>query len=173
MALSYYGMGAHHLTASETWFDFPVPPVSIDRDLLAKVLVTRTRQLTEAAGTELKTERRALWLGGAPSFRTMSEYDGREASVEFVLHQQQGDITFPVPGRWAPWLMDLLTRAQPSVEGPITVPAADPMLWEIAGTPVWWGLRHYGLILTDAAVVPKTEAAPIPKHDPVFAIVAR
>jgi hypothetical protein len=183
MALGYYGMGTQHLTASETWFDFPVPPVSIDRDLLTKVLLARTRQLVEAAGSELKTERRALWLGGAPTFRSiepaapvtagLSEVDGREATVEFVLHQPEGDVTVPVPSRWAPWLVDLLTRAQPSKQGPVTVPVTDPVLWEIAGTSVWWGLRHYGLILTDAAAPARAEAAPVPKHDPAFAIAAR
>jgi radical SAM superfamily enzyme YgiQ (UPF0313 family) len=171
MALSYYGMGAQHLTASESWFDFPVPPVSIDRDLLTKVLQTRTRQLMEAGSTELKTERRALWLGGAPSFRSKFDSDG--PNVEFVLHQPQGDVTFPVPSHWAPWLMDFLTRAQPSAKGPITVPATDPLLWEIAGTAVWWGLRHYGLILTDASLAASADPAPVPKRDPVFAIVAR
>lgn len=37
-ALSYFVVGQYYDVPSEQWFDFPVPPVSIDRDLIAKVL---------------------------------------------------------------------------------------------------------------------------------------
>jgi hypothetical protein len=37
-ALSYYSMGSGADIPSERWFDFPVPEVRIDRQLIAKIL---------------------------------------------------------------------------------------------------------------------------------------
>lgn len=37
-ALSYFVVGQYYDVLSEQWFDFPVPTVSIDRELVAKVL---------------------------------------------------------------------------------------------------------------------------------------
>ena len=172
-ALGCLGLGSHHLTPSETWFEFPVPPVSIDRELLAKALQTRIKNLLEAAGAELKTERRALWLGGPPSIRHVPQTEGREPHVELVLRQPQGDAVIPIYTRWSKWIVDLLTRAHPLKQGPVTLSFADPILWEVAGTAVWWALRHYGLILTDAPEAVREQPAAAPKHDAVFAIVAR
>jgi hypothetical protein len=176
MSLLYYGLGMHHLTPTESWFDFPVPEVSIDRELLGKVLQARTRMLVEAAASELRTEKRALWLGGPPALRPLPYNELVEPQAELILRQPQGDVTLPMPSRWALWLADLLTRARPAEQGPVPLPPMDSILWEIAGSSTWWALRHHGLILTDAPTAPpppKTPALPQQKHDPVFAIVAR
>jgi hypothetical protein len=178
LSLSYYGAGAHHLTPVESWFDFPVPEVSIDRDLIGQALLTRTRMLMEAAATELRTQRRAVWLGDQPSIRALSCNEAGEACAELVLRHPQGDAVLAMPARWALWLMDLLGRARPAM-GPVALSSTDPTLWEIAGTPTWWALRHHGLILTDAPAAAPEPAARTPaperehQHDPVFAIVAR
>jgi hypothetical protein len=174
-ALAAYSVGAYQLAPTEGWFDFPVPEVSIDRDLMTKVLQARTRMLMESAATELRTERRALWLGGPVSIRPLPYVEARESQAELVLRQPQGDITLPMPARWALWLADVLTRAQPASQGPVPLPPMDSTLWEIAGTPAWWALRHHGLILTEATGATPEPAAPVHerKHDPAFAIVAR
>jgi hypothetical protein len=73
--------------------------------------------------------------------------------------------------------MDLLTRAQPTAQGPVALPSMDGTLWEIAISPVWWALRSCGLVLTDApgaaAEIPAAEPKAGHQHDPVFSIVAR
>lgn len=181
LALSFYGVGTHHLTPVETWFDFPVPEVSIDRDLIDKVLKARLRMLWETAGSELKGERRVLWLGGPAAIRPPANNEDQQYYAELLLHQPQGDVVIAVPPRWGLWIRDLLNRAMPSAQGPVPLAPQDPTLWEVAGTPTWWALRHHGLILTDAAGVPGEQTSPVEKkepaaerkHDPVFAIVAR
>jgi radical SAM superfamily enzyme YgiQ (UPF0313 family) len=49
-ALSYFVVGQYYDVPSEQWFDFPVPPVSIDRDLIAKVLAAGVEEHALAIG---------------------------------------------------------------------------------------------------------------------------
>src|SRR5207248_2910885 len=59
-ALKFYSLGFHHDTPVEGWFDFPVPEVSIDRQLVGRVLAERTSSLM----VDSLRDRRAVWLGG-------------------------------------------------------------------------------------------------------------
>jgi hypothetical protein len=172
-ALSFFGQGQHHLTPVEGWFSFPVPPVSIDRDLIFKVMEARRRAMGEPALTELRSDKRLLWLGGPFSVQAMYTEEGKEPLIQLILHQRAGDVRLPIPVRWSWWIGNILTRARPTVEGALPIKGMEGLLWEITGSEVWKVLREQGLIITEGGGTSAVDTgAPQIAAAPEFAILA-
>jgi len=170
-ALAFFGLGLNQRTPVEGWFAFPVPPVSIDRDLIAKVLLARQAE-SESAISELRPEKRLLWLGGPFSVQPMYAEPGKEQHIDLILHQRAGDVRLPIPLRWSWWVGNILTRARPTMEGALPIKGLESMLWEIAGSEVWRVLRQQGLIITDGGPTASEAKPPQLKASTDFAILA-
>jgi hypothetical protein len=161
-ALKFYALGLHHDVPTEKWFDFPVPEVSLDRDLVEKVLATRP--LAAAAAKAPAHERRALWLGAVPSLRPLVAAAGELAQAELIVHAAHGDKAFALPLSQALWLRDALAAARPAAEGPrplheleaswnarvLASGAATFSFAEFMHSEVMTALRDQGFVLTDA-----------------------
>ena len=96
-----------------------MPPVSIDRDLITKVLDERERML--AAEADLRSDRRAIWLGTLPSLRYRPPWEGTVWQADLVLHGTQGEHAVRMPAQTASWLVSVIDSARPSNGGPISI----------------------------------------------------
>jgi len=170
-ALAFFGLGLNHRTPVEGWFNFPVPAVSIDRDLIAKVLQAH-RTDGESTIADLRPEKRLLWLGGPFSVQPMYNEPGKEQHIELILHQRAGDVRVMLPVRWSWWVGNILTRARPTVEGALPIKGMESLLWEVAGSEVWRVLRQQGLIITDGGTPALEAIKPQLKSATDFAILA-
>jgi radical SAM superfamily enzyme YgiQ (UPF0313 family) len=161
-ALKFFALGMHHDVPVEGWFDFPVPTVSIDRDLVGKVIAARP--LAAADAKSLVRDRRALWLGATPSLKRSASVEGEAAQAELVFHDTFGDHVIALPLSQATWLHDVLASAQPASDGPlglreleaswnaeILAPPGDATAGfaEFLASPLFASLRERGLVLTD------------------------
>jgi hypothetical protein len=125
-ALRYYGLGFHFDAPSEGWFDFPVPPVSIDRNWIAQVISqpARAKEPSAAAGKgkagePAQRDRRVLWLGTRPTIRMLPWQEGQTPQAELTLYEASGDHRLSMPAVWAQWLLGVLDQAriQPGTAG--------------------------------------------------------
>jgi hypothetical protein len=170
-ALACFGLGLNQRSPSEGWFNFPVPQVSIDRDLISKVLQAHAAEGASAL-SELRPEKRLLWLGGPFSVQPLYAEPGKEQYIDLILHQRSGDVRVPIPLRWSWWVGNVLTRARPTMEGALPIKGLEAVLWEIAGSEVWHILRQQGLIVTDGGTnVPQSKPLQL-KAATDFAILA-
>jgi hypothetical protein len=157
-AMKFFGLGLHTDKLTEGWFDFEVPSVSIDRDLMGKVLAERERLLA-LPPAELRRDRRVLWLGEPPTVRPVAapakgtaeapgevpppketgETAGRAGEVEIVLHSMLSEQALRMPKALAEWLSGVLTQARPAAQGPLSIADAEASYVEdapAAGKPV-------------------------------------
>lgn len=162
-ALKFFALGMHHDVPVEGWFDFPVPTVSIDRDLVGQVIAARP--LAAADAKLLTRDRRALWLGATPSLKPLPALQGEAAQAELIFHTALGDHAIALPLTQATWLRDVLASAQPAADGPLGLTELEAS-WnaellsapddatsgfaEFLASPVFASLRDHGLVLTDA-----------------------
>jgi radical SAM superfamily enzyme YgiQ (UPF0313 family) len=158
-ALHYYGVGMYYDVPSENWFDFPVPQVSIDRDLVGKVLQERAAQQARPD----RADKRVLWLGEVPTVRAVAQAAGApldldEPPGELVLREPAGDHRVAMPLPQARWLAEVLARARPSAQGPVPMAELEASFsgrfGEISFTdwlasPTWRMMRERGLVLTE------------------------
>jgi len=84
-AVRYFSLGYHHDTPVEGWFDFEVPKVSIDRELIKGVLEERAAAL--AAGNRRPPVLLRTIQGDSPSPLRAAEAKLQQASVLPVLPQ--------------------------------------------------------------------------------------
>ena len=164
-ALRFWSQGFYLDLEVEKWFAFAVPTVSIDRELVAKVLADRA---TRISSNETRRDRRVVWLGGTPRVRALPELLAGEPQAELILSQPTGDQALAMPIWWAEWFCDELRFAEPTADGPVTLASIDAS-WralvarnadgertaatfaEVLDSPVWRALRAHGLTYTDAA----------------------
>src|SRR5262249_33490621 len=179
-SLKYWSLGFHHDTPTENWFNFPVPPVSIDRNWIARILENHAAQQRFDSGAR---DRRVIWLGVKPSLRPLPAEPGQPPMATLVLHQGMGDHGLVMSMAWATWLMGILDRCRPDADHPVYVSelehswdlglaalglyGATPSFEEFLHTPVWATLQERGLILTQhQRRVIWTGAAPTVRHSP-------
>ncbi len=133
-ALRYYALGFHHDAPAESWFRFPVPLVSIDRDLIGQVIADDAKAAPSgqpAAGSKAEArDRRVLWLGSRPSLRMLPGQDGQPPQAELTLHEARGDQRLSMPAGWAQWLLGVLEQARVRGE-PGAAPAPATSLKEL------------------------------------------
>ena len=139
-ALRYYGLGFHHDAPAESWFHFPVPLVSIDRDLIGQVIKAAPSGQPAAGSKAEARDRRVLWLGTRPSLHMLPGKDGQPPQAELTLHEARGDQTLRMPAGWAQWLLGVLEQARVRPEpatshetatAPSPSPATSPSLKEL------------------------------------------
>jgi hypothetical protein len=169
-AVRFYGLGLHTELPSESWFDFEVPYVSIDRDLIGKVLTERARMLASPPA-DLRRDKRVVWLGTPPSFRIIAANGPassvRELEAELVVHGAQGDEIIKMNSKRAAWLAEMMGKARPESGGPLALSELEATYEStgaaIAGTDadphhafdqllrseVWETLCKHGLVGTD------------------------
>ncbi|HKP59721.1 MAG TPA: radical SAM protein [Polyangiales bacterium] len=150
-ALKFFGLGMHHDVPVEGWFDFPVPSVSIDRDLVGKVL---EQQPLAAAAKAQVLDRRALWLGATPTLRPLPSAEGAPAQAELIFHDTQAVPSITLPLTQANWLHHLLATAQPTGAGPLALQDLEatwngegPRFQEFLESASWQMLLGRGLAL--------------------------
>ena len=175
-AVRYYTLGFHYDAPSESWFNFPVPVVSIDRDLIGQVMRPAEAPPPPKAETPQR-DRRVLWLGPLPSLRMLPFAAGEPPQAELTLHEARGDHTLTMPAAWAQWLLSILNQAriQPvdragtetsaslkeleeswnacikphqAQSSQIKNAAPTPSFEEFLQSEVWLALQDRGLILT-------------------------
>lgn len=118
-ALRYYGLGFHHDAPAESWFRFPVPLVSIDRDLIGQIIKAAPSGQPAAGSKAEARDRRVLWLGARPSLHMLPAKDGQPPQAELTLHEARGDQKLSMPAGWAQWLLGVLDQARVQA-GPTT-----------------------------------------------------
>ncbi len=162
-ALRFFAMGMHTDKSVDGWFDFPVPKTTVDPNLMANVLKQRARKLAKPP-SRIHRDKRLVWLGPAPSVRSLPMMPGTAPMAELVLHGVDEDHTLPMPKGQAEWLARMLKQARPCENGPILLNYLEAS-YEIAGlngktypvsheasfegfmlSPAWLTLCQHGLI---------------------------
>lgn len=127
-ALRYYSLGFHYDAPAESWFKFPVPLVSIDRELIGQVMKPAEPQQAQRGKSEApQRDRRVLWLGPPPSLRLLPAAEGHVPQAELTLHAARGDHRLSMPAAWAQWLSRVLetscvkSRGQEAADAPVSL----------------------------------------------------
>jgi len=145
------GLGLHHDSPVEWWFNFPVPPVSIDRNLLANVLQWR------GVDNEVRKDRRFLWLGSPPVMHQVNGRADGDFNVMFPMNEGPVPVTVQMSAKKAAWLHYVLAMARPGAQGMMALTDAEN-LWRAYGNddagfeqflrgPEWLTVRQSGLLL--------------------------
>lgn len=113
----------------QDWFDFAIPPTSIDPDLISNIL-------EETTDTPARKDKKIVWIGGNVSLSQQERRKKSKTVVEhlLVIEGKQHQYTFPVDEKTGNYVVSLLEK----------ISIHEPQLYTIAAVATEFERRMNG-----------------------------